>query len=419
MSLINNMLKELEQRTKKITESNKTLAGLHSQATGILRKNKHYYLLLLSVLSGFLLLLALALWYKPWTKISAKTRLNPSAQVVIPHANVDKPNSDLTRQDISPHLLTGVALQVQPEMSSLRFLLNQATLYSLNFNVDRNELDMVLDHTSLLAALPKINFVNSGIENIQAFNNEQGNLKLVLSLSSTTEIKRLELNGQGQSPELLVELASTPVSLAGTAPRLNTIPVSVDNPIVENKTEQVFQSALKLSSVGEDVPAIQSLTSLLEGYPAYHQGRELLIRLLIRQGREEEASQMLKKGLELEPSSSLYAELKARLLLEEGKLAQAIQLLEKNAPDLTINPDYHAFLAALYQRQGKASLAASLYQQLLATDPKNAKWWLGLGVAFDAMGLHEQAMEAYENADNAGGLSPELKAYIETQLHGS
>jgi MSHA biogenesis protein MshN len=58
-----------------------------------------------------------------------------------------------------------------------------------------------------------------------------------------------------------------------------------------------------------------------------------------------------------------------------------------------------------------------LYKQLITLQSMNGKWWLGFGVALESMGKHEQALEAYVNADAAGGLTPELKAYISTQLH--
>jgi len=104
-------------------------------------------------------------------------------------------------------------------------------------------------------------------------------------------------------------------------------------------------------------------------------------------------------------------------LLKENNVNKAISILEKYAPSIEANPKYHAFIAALYQRQGKTNLAANLYKQLLDLDPKNAKWWLGLGVTQESLGNTTAAVEAYNNADAIGGLSPETKAYVDTRIH--
>jgi MSHA biogenesis protein MshN len=138
--------------------------------------------------------------------------------------------------------------------------------------------------------------------------------------------------------------------------------------------------------------------------------------LLLQQKNNTAAKSVIDAGLELHPDNLIFVKLKAHLLVDEDKITEAISLLEDAAPPLMDNPDYHAFVAALYQREGKSALAASLYKQLLSLQPSNAKWWVGLGVALDAMGSHSQALEAYTNATNTNGLNPELKAYAESQL---
>jgi MSHA biogenesis protein MshN len=74
-------------------------------------------------------------------------------------------------------------------------------------------------------------------------------------------------------------------------------------------------------------------------------------------------------------------------------------------------------MAALYQRQGQPALAEKLYSQLLALQPNNATWWMGLGIALENMGNRTLAMEAYLKAGQSGRLNPELKMYAQTRVH--
>lgn len=408
MSLINDMLKNLEKRTPTMGTSEGITIGLQTAVSPLFKRKQ----LLSGIYAGSLICALSLLSAHAWHK--HKHKLHVAQQQIKIHAtqaSSPAPNEAATQTlTTTQSLLTGVALQVDADLSSLRLLLNQDTLYNLDYDINQNTLTIIMDHTSLLAALPKMNYTNSGIENIQAFSDSQGNLKLVLKLANNAEIKHLDWADKTKSPELLIELAYKPEVT-------NTLPVTINNPIVENTTEQQYQQALKLSASGEENEAINLLANLLEGYPNYHQGREFLVRLLIRQGNRIEAMRYIDEGLRIQASSSVFAELKAHLLVDQGKTNLALSLLEKNAPDLARNPDYHAFIAALYQRLGRSALAANMYKQLLAYEPNNAKWWLALGVSLDAMGDSGQAAEAYRNADTVGELSPELKAYVETQLH--
>jgi tetratricopeptide (TPR) repeat protein len=414
MSLINDMLKSLEQRAQKMPSSTEISIGLKAGVARNLSAERKNFVLLSALLLFSFLLLWMTLHHRHALHVRAKQDAVTLKQASTP---IDSHIATPTAGTSATTLLTGVALQVEQNTTSLRFLLNQHTLYRLSNDVSKNELIIVLDKTNLLAALPKIDYAGSGVKDIQAFSDDAGNLKLLLSLDPTTEVKRLDLNEEGKAPELQLELRyKTSPTNTGIAA---TIPVSIKHPIVESATEEQYQQALKLSAAGQDNQAIYMLKNLQTDFPQYHQGREFLVKLLMRNGHIAEANRVLAVGLMQQPHSANYVELKARLLVEEGKIDQAVSLLESAAPSLKTNPEYHALTAALYQRQGRSALAANLYKELLRTNSGNAKWWLGLGVALDSTENHSQAVEAYANANTVGGLNPELKAYVETQLHPS
>ena len=100
----------------------------------------------------------------------------------------------------------------------------------------------------------------------------------------------------------------------------------------------------------------------------------------------------------------------------EGKVNRALDLLQRVAPPLEQDPEYHALMAALYQRQGQSMLSAKIYEQLLALHPNTAVWWIGLGIALESDGKNNAAKEAYLHASQGAGLNTALNAFIQTRM---
>lgn len=226
----------------------------------------------------------------------------------------------------------------------------------------------------------------------------------------------------GKLPELQLDLLSSSIpdsSESNTLANKNFSSLPTDA-IVKLRTDismsDQYQKALQLSSEGHGHDAMKMLTSILSKDPDYAAVRESLASLLITQGNTVQAEQILKIGLKQRPYFPAFVVLKARILVDEGKINQALDLLQLAPPMLTTNPDYHAFIAALYQRQGKPLFAEKLYEQLLAVQPNNAKWWMGLGIALEGMGKPTLALEAYVKAGNSNQLTPELKIYAESRV---
>jgi Flp pilus assembly protein TadD len=421
MSLINQLLKDLEKSPRSHTSPEKLLSGLRADISHELKKKKKYYFLitfLVLVLISVLSISALSKKHKQnlSTALNNKTLLsNPS---VINTASKNNAVPTVTNTD---SMLTGIALQMQQDMTYLRFLLNHNTLYEITSDTTRHEFTIVFENTRLVAALPKINYAGSGVEDIQAFKDENGNLKLVLRLNSNADIKRLDLNEDGKEPELQLDIYyNNPSELVENHSRsvlTHTMPVTIKNPVAENISEQEYQRATQLVAAGQNTEGIEILKRILVATPTDRKTREYLLPLLIQQGDKAEAYKILDIGLNLQPGNPTFIKLKARLLVDEGKVDLALALLQKFSPEITTDPEYYAFIAALYQRQGQAHLAADLYKKLVGMQPANAKWWVGLGIALEASGDRTQAFDAYSNADGIGGLNPELKTYLNTRLH--
>ncbi|MEK7736775.1 MAG: tetratricopeptide repeat protein, partial [Pseudomonadota bacterium] len=80
------------------------------------------------------------------------------------------------------------------------------------------------------------------------------------------------------------------------------------------------------------------------------------------------------------------------------------------------NADYHGFSGVLLQRLQKPREAAAHYQAAVQINPNEGRWWLGLGLAYEAEGRPAEARDAFQHARGARGLTPEMAAVIDKKL---
>lgn len=149
----------------------------------------------------------------------------------------------------------------------------------------------------------------------------------------------------------------------------------------------------------------------------HNQGaREQLAGLLYGEGRLTEASQVLEEGLRLDPEQADLRLLLARVAIGGGDRQKALDWLTGYQPDLAANLDYYATWAGLAQELGQPARASELYVKLLRQQPDQGRWWLGLGVAEDGQGHRQRALDAYRNAQLHGNLGEASTRWLEQRI---
>jgi len=420
MSLINQMLKDLARRAKPSPSPDVFLSGLVTTTSSDFKKNKfHYWLITSSLFLSLVCIFAIfKLYFLPSHHQSniASIQFHP----------ISKPKPMVTETPVPllpshPAGLTGITLQVEKEMTILRLLLSQNTLYRVTRN-GKNRLMIVLENTRLIANLPQIDTMDSAVKILQMTNQADGSLKIIFILNEGAELSHLEMNEAGQPPELKIDLS---YKNAGDATLHN---LSQDDVVEEHQMQSIkkisydtsmdaeYKQAMYFSNQGQDSEAITQLTKFLVKYPAFIPARKSLATLLLKQGNISKAQQVVNIGLQQQPLYLPYVQLKAQILVDTGNIKQALNLLQMTAPPVEENPEYHAFIAALYQRQNQPTFAEKLYERLVNLQPNNSIWWMGLGIARESLNKNSGALEAYQKA-NTDNLSPELKVYVETRIH--
>jgi predicted Zn-dependent protease len=181
--------------------------------------------------------------------------------------------------------------------------------------------------------------------------------------------------------------------------------------------ERDYQNALNLIQTNHWSAAVNLLQTILARTADNVPARTALITLLLKQKRLLEAKQVVQAGLALQPEQPAFIKLAAQILLAQGQPANALKILKTATPALNSDPSYYALMAALYQRLGYSLKAAQIYNELVSLDTNNAIWWLGLGTALETAGKNKAALEAYQNANVTGNLSPQLQSYVSARIH--
>ena len=216
----------------------------------------------------------------------------------------------------------------------------------------------------------------------------------------------------------------TPVAPAPTArPAPRTVAVAKTAPAVpatgrtdtpSQRAENAYRRALGVLEDGRVTEAIATLQAGLQIDPRHEAARQTLVGLLIEAGRPDDAMRQLQAALAIDARQPALAMLLARLQLERG--GPAIDTLMRTLPYAAGNGEYHAFLAGVLQREGRAHEAAENYQAALKRSPGNGVWWMGLGIALQADKRDAEAAAAFVQAQASGTLSPELQAFVERRL---
>nr|WP_217344033.1 hypothetical protein [Noviherbaspirillum sp. L7-7A]MBV0878136.1 hypothetical protein [Noviherbaspirillum sp. L7-7A] len=243
--------------------------------------------------------------------------------------------------------------------------------------------------------------------------------------------------------KVMSTVASSPAAMPApakpvepTAPASNTTVATATAVAASAKPTAQFKTAAIAATPASAEPAIQATSAGNEpvARPAKRQPISPAATAAQAQGRNEEAplqqaaaaastattptppaAEPLKIVRETLPQADMAMQL-ARQQLQDNALREAIDTLQRALPQAGARADYHAFLAALLQRDDQHRSAAEHYATALRSAPDNGVWWMGLGISYQALQMATQAQQAYRSAQASRTLSPELAAFVEARL---
>jgi Flp pilus assembly protein TadD len=102
-----------------------------------------------------------------------------------------------------------------------------------------------------------------------------------------------------------------------------------------------------------------------------------------------------------------------RMELAEGRASRAMELLIRVEPALALEADFWALRGNVAQRLERYPDSSKAYLAALKLRPGEPRWMLGAAVSLAIQGQLAAATELAEQARVVGGLSQEMKAYLQ------
>ncbi len=222
------------------------------------------------------------------------------------------------------------------------------------------------------------------------------------------------------TPDTAPVLASNIVESAAVEPVRSAVSDALPNASVASmkdqprySTEQLdtiaVQDALRLIADGDAEAAFTTLERYIIQNRNAHQSRETYAKLLMSRGRAADATALINVGLGLAPNHAGFKKVKARLLMSEGDIPAAVTTLISRAPDIENDAEYHDLLASAQLSSKDFAGAIISYRGLVEHDQTQGKWWYGYAAANDQLGNSSIARQAYLRAMQYSNLSANLR----------
>ena len=392
MSVINTMLKDLEQR------QGQTLSGRYLPPTPRRRG--------LPLLIGLLLLVVLpAVAYGVW-----HIWLRPAEPLAATPAPTAMPTpAEPTPTTASPTLEKSTSQPVAEAQEPMTQVQSAATASVSAAVVTPAVAPEQADSPRMQAK------VSSPVA-VPTPSREQAQATDVATLPAAEPAESAELEdallGPDEGPQ--VTEASAPEAEFVEEPK-GSLEIAEETLSPQQEAELERRKGLQAVSKGQLTQACDSFSRVLANDPLDHETRERLAGLLYGEGRLPEAQQVLAEGIRLAPMRADFRLMQARLAMASGNKAQALQTLSDQEPAVASNLDYYATRAALAQELEQPAIASRSYQQLVIAQPTEARWWLGLGISLDKQGRALAALDAYHKALNLP-LSSASRQFVQQRI---
>jgi len=137
-----------------------------------------------------------------------------------------------------------------------------------------------------------------------------------------------------------------------------------------------------------------------------HRFYSALANALFRRGEQKRAEMVLRKSLHHKPDQPLVFCSLGDILVSGGRIADAEAAYENAVRlDPASRGGYYNRLGNTLAGEGHHDRAVEAFKKAIATDPKNPFYYLNLVKACEALGWHEEARAAYEQARSLGVFS--------------
>lgn len=180
--------------------------------------------------------------------------------------------------------------------------------------------------------------------------------------------------------------------------------------------QRYFDQGLQFLAQGQQQQGASRLQEALLLAPEFHDAREELAIYYFSRGFLSDSLLILERGLERFPNHPRLLLLQARILERSDQQRMALELLRDVPARFPQHADLLSLRASLAEQLEDYELAIGTYETLLAWRSDEGIWWLGLALSYDAKGNTENARQAYRSALTDPRLAEASHRYIQQRL---
>ncbi len=173
-----------------------------------------------------------------------------------------------------------------------------------------------------------------------------------------------------------------------------------------------LEYAVTLMQSGRYGDAEALLRDLLDGSADFRARRQLLALYDYRQ-QHASLAQLARESSTRYPDDAGFRSEYGRALLRQGAYRAVIDLF---AGRDRLDASQHALLAASHQRLDQHDDAINFYRLALAQEPREARNWIGLGISQEHGNALADALRSYRAAARLGNLNARLQAFVAKRI---
>ena len=314
---------------------------------------------------------------------------NEAAEPIVERAPVDKPV-----EQPQPRALPKDDEAVAPSVQAVK---NTATLASAT--IEANKEQAPTDRIAISAAKLQASKTKESASDNSASIEPQVIKPTEASLPATQPVARAKKN----------TVKRAPVQSIGVVKEARP----VTNAELDQQFAEKIQKDLQEGRASEAYRLLENRLTKADDMPV---SATLFAELLIDDGAFSRAQQLLDRYLVLYPASQQLRIKQLRLLVVQGLFADALDSIGAFDSRLLKSIEVMELQAVSLQSSGDYEAASFVYQNLLVRNQDNARWWMGLAVAFDANAQTSEARQAFLKALELRQLTAELSNYAEQRV---
>jgi MSHA biogenesis protein MshN len=184
----------------------------------------------------------------------------------------------------------------------------------------------------------------------------------------------------------------------------------------EQRVEKLLLKAENAETEGQLSQARDTYSQVLTLLPTQAEARKKLAALHYGQGELLQALGLMNQGIALAPNQWEWYLLKAKIQQAQGDAKSALTTLSLVPNESLWAKDKWAAQGDIGQKIADYALAETAYLSLSELESHKGLWWMGLGYAQDSQQNYQQAVQSYQRALTASGLSQSAQEYIKNRL---